>query len=92
MVSRAPKTLAGMPAAFSAVAESLGLCGRVGMLGDVHDQERRNAFSPGYVRDGGEVAMLRRVVAEFLAVTELRLRLTVDPTRVSAVSMMAGTS
>jgi len=60
--------------------EALRLGARVGMVGDMHDQERRNAFVAGHVGHGGKVAMLRRVVAELLAVAVRRLRLSVSPT------------
>ena len=82
----------GNPGFLEHVGEALGLRAGVGVAGDVQDQERRDALALGDVRDGGEVAVLRRVVAELLAVAELRLRQAVHPARVSAVSMMAGTS
>src|SRR4051812_8246869 len=50
--------------------EPLRLRAGVGVSGDVHDQERGDALVPGHVRHGGEVAVLRRVVAELLAVAE----------------------
>ena len=78
--SWAPKTLTGMPALFSTLGEALRLRTGVGMLGNVQDQERRNAFVLGHMRHGGEVAMLRRIVAELLTVTKLRLRLTMHST------------
>src|SRR6185436_15204290 len=58
--------------------KALRLGGRVGMLGHVNDQKRRNSLPLGDVRDGGEILMLGRVVAEFLAVPKLRLRLIVN--------------
>ena len=50
------------------------------MIGDMQDQERRNTFILGHMRDRGEVPMLCGIVAELLPVTKLRLRQTMHPT------------
>ena len=52
-------------------AETLSLGRVIGVIGDVQDQKRRDALVPGDMRDGREVAMLLRIVAEFLAMAEL---------------------
>ena len=45
----------------------------------MQNQERRNALALCHVSDGGEVAVLRRIIAELLAITVFRLRLTMHP-------------
>jgi len=62
------------------------------MICDVQDQERWDAFSLRHVRDGGKVAMLLRIIAELQAVPKLGIGMPCTRSRVSAVSMMAGTS
>src|SRR5437667_12384950 len=47
---------------FQHVVQALRLRARVRMIGDVQNQERRNAFVPGHVRDRGEVTVLRGIV------------------------------
>src|SRR5437867_164051 len=49
-------------------SETLRLRGCVWMIGDMQDQERRDALALRHVRDGGEVAMFLRIVAELQAV------------------------
>ena len=41
------------------------------MFGDVEDQERRDALALRHMRDGREVAVLFRIVAEFFSMTNL---------------------
>src|SRR5262249_16230044 len=65
---------------FQHVTKTLRLRARVRMIGDVQDQERRNSFVLGNMRDGGEVTMLRGIVTELLTVPEFRLRQTMHPT------------
>ena len=48
------------------------------MIGDIEDQERRDALAFRHMCHGREIKMLRRIVAEFLTVTKLRLRLMMD--------------
>src|SRR5262249_13879784 len=66
--------LHGKASTLEHVCEALCLRAGVGMLGDMHDQERRSALIAGHMRHGGEVAVLGRVVAELLAVAKSRLR------------------
>ena len=72
-------------------AEPLGLRRGIGMVGDMEDQERRNALVLRNVRDGREIAMLCRIAAEFFVMAELRVRLAMNAAP-AAVSMIAGTS
>ncbi len=68
MVSR-PTTFAEIPARLENGSQPSSLRGGVGVAGDVEDQERRNALVRRDVGHGGEVAMLRRVIAELLPMT-----------------------
>src|SRR5205823_13516355 len=52
----------GKACLFQHVPETLSLRARIGMLGNVQDQERRDALIPGHVSDGGKVAMLHGIV------------------------------
>jgi hypothetical protein len=52
------------------LAETLRLGPRIGVAGEVEDEERWDPFAPRHVGDGGEVGVFLRVVAELLAVAE----------------------
>src|SRR6266849_487961 len=70
----------GNAGVFQRVTQTLRLRARVGMLGDMQDQERRNILVLGRMRNRGEVSMLLRIVSELLPVTKLCLRQTMHPT------------
>ena len=74
-MSLAPKSFAAMPASLEHGAETLGLRTGVGMVGDVQEQEGRNAFVTGDVVDGREIPVLHRIAAELLVVAEFRIGL-----------------
>src|SRR5262245_55499078 len=59
--------------------EALCLRAGVRMIGHVEKEKRWNALVPGYVIDRGVVAVFRRIIAEFLAVTPFGLRQTMHP-------------
>src|SRR5438552_9687375 len=63
--------LGGNPCVLQHGSETLRLRGGVWMIGDMQDQERRYALALRHVCDGGEVAMLLRIVAELQAVPKL---------------------
>jgi hypothetical protein len=48
------------------------------MLGNMHNQERRDSLVFGDMRGCGEIAVLRRVVAEVLAVAKPCVRQSVN--------------
>ena len=56
---------------------SLRLSARVRMAGDIEQEKRRDSLIPGHMRDGGEVTVLLRIVAELLPMAKLRLGQTV---------------
>ena len=66
--------------AFQDSLKALCLCGGVWMLGNVEDEKRGNAFVLGDVIDRGVVAVFRRIIAEFFAVTPFCLLQTMHAT------------
>src|SRR5438876_11541525 len=62
--------LGGNAGALQHGTETLRLRRSVWMIGDMQDQKRRDALALRHVRNGGEVAMLLRIVAELQAVTK----------------------
>jgi hypothetical protein len=86
------KNCSGKARVFQYVAQTQRLRSRVGMAGDMQDQERRNALTYCDVSDRGEVAVFRRLglenpseadrpnglLAEQMGPWEIRFRLTND--------------